>query len=73
MQPRLYPAWRQQPGVMRPHGSPPPRHPANLSIVAIACNAGGPPVCPRCLVPQLLEVAARANAELLWALWAKPF
>ncbi|PNW76006.1 hypothetical protein CHLRE_12g551502v5 [Chlamydomonas reinhardtii] len=34
---------------------------------------GGPPVCPRGLVPQLLEVAARADAELLQALWAEPF
>ena len=33
---------------------------------------GGPPVCPRGLVPQLLEVAARADAELLRALWAGP-
>eukprot|EP00198_Chlamydomonas_reinhardtii_P008076 XP_001697413.1 predicted protein [Chlamydomonas reinhardtii] len=31
---------------------------------------GGPPVCPRGLVPQLLEVAARADAELVQALWA---
>ena len=31
-------------------------------------------VCPRGLVPpQLLEVAARADAELLRALWAGPF
>ncbi|PNW81579.1 hypothetical protein CHLRE_06g252576v5 [Chlamydomonas reinhardtii] len=33
---------------------------------------GGPPVCPRGLVPQLLEVAC-ADAELLRALWAGPF
>ena len=34
---------------------------------------GGPPVCPRVLVPQLLKVAARADAELLRALWERPF
>ena len=34
---------------------------------------GSPPVCPRGLVPQLLEAAARADAELLRALWAGPF
>ena len=34
---------------------------------------GGPPVCPRGLVPQLLEVAARADAELVRALWVGPF
>mgnify|MGYP001807016129 CR=1 FL=1 len=33
---------------------------------------GGPPVCPRGLVPQLLNVAARADAELLRALWERP-
>ena len=32
-----------------------------------------PPVCPQGLVPQLLEVAARADAELLRALWAGSF
>ena len=34
---------------------------------------GGPHLCPWGLVPQLLEVAARADAELLWALWERPF
>ena len=41
--------------------------------VVDCCPVSGPPtVCPRGLVPQLLEVATRADAELLQALWVRP-